>query len=592
MQPTEAGVALPARKRRKPVRSETMAARLAYAVLMAAGALYVWHALHWNINWDEFNFLAGIYATQEGREQSGLNDFHSIIYFWLPFVPGNEIDQIIVARVAQLGFFAAAMAVIFMLARKFFIKPIALIVVVLCVTYTDLIRHAFSFRFDTLCLFFSLTAVYLFYAGKSLMTAAVSGVALAISTLVSVKTVFYIVPLGILGLYLIGKRAGPRHQIARLVTLAACAAIFFILVFFLRGIAGPSGATSAAETGASALETLHRYGVKMFLTEGLLPKADYLARGMAQNAGHWLLIFTGLLTASVIAILGVARRHQVIMMLVFLLPLASILLYRNSFAYFYVYVLPPAMIPAGFALDSAYRLATRHSSRIASLLLMAAIAGPVITAGQFLLLEPRQGTDKQRRIVSTVHQIFPEGTPYIGAHGMVASFPRHGFFMSTWGMESYHSRGKPIFQEILREHQPKFLLRTHPALTAVSGVPPDPENLHLKLLQQDQRVLRENFVHHWGPISVPGKRIRLDRPHEPTRFELLVSGPYTLVAEHPVIINNNTISPGNVMELEAGIHIVYSARAAGNAELITLKWGDKLTIPSREAPPQPLYEGL
>ncbi|TQE97103.1 MAG: glycosyltransferase family 39 protein [Spiribacter salinus] len=571
---------------------EKLPERLAIAVLLSGLFVYLWIALRWNINWDEFNFLAGVYAVQQGREIPGLNDFHTLLYAWLTALPGSEVDQIIVARVVQLAFFAGAMALLFLLARKFLSRSVALIVVVLCITYTDLIRHGVSFRFDTLCLFFSLLAAYLFYTGKGTLSSGLAGLALAVSTLVSVKSIFYVIPLGILGLYLIGVRPPAAKQAGRLAVLIMTTGVFFLQVFFWRSSSGAPPSPDVAGASATALESLSRAGTKMFLTEGLLPKADYLARGIAQNAGHWLLIAAGLATALAMTVSGGAKRHHAVTALILSLPLASILIYRNSFAYFYVYVLPPAMLAAGMALETARLTANRYSTRTGPLLLLAAITAPLITASQFLLLESRQGTENQRGIVSAAHRIFPEETPYIGPHGLISSFPKHGFFMSTWGMDRYHRRGEPIFEQILEDHQPKFLLRTHPALAAVSGKPLTSENLHARLLPKDQQVLRENFIHHWGPISVAGKRIELERTGEKTLFNLLVPGQYTVEAKQPVSINGQTVIPRDTIELSVGTHAASANAVAVPPGLITLRWGDNLPVPAQSPPSGPLHDGL
>ena len=61
-------------------------------------------------------------------------------------------------------------------------------------------------------------------------------------------------------------------------------------------------------------------------------------------------------------------------------------------------------------------------------------------------------------MLAAVHATFPEPVPYIGGYGVVASFPRQGFFMSSWGVEDYHRARVPIFADIVARTQPPLLL--------------------------------------------------------------------------------------------------------------------------------------
>lgn len=566
------------------IEPETFVERFALLVIAAAIPVYLWAALRWNVNWDEFNFLAGIYAIQSGRETPGLNDFHSVIYGWLTSIPGSEIDQIIVARIFQLGFFAGAMGLLYLVAQTQCARPVALITVVLCITYTDLLRHATSFRFDTLCLFFSLLAVYLFHNRRSGASAALSGITLGVSALVSVKTIFYILPIALLGIYLIASKPDPLYQTRQFLLLAASSVGFLILILAWQSMAHSVDSQSVGKE----LIALQSAGVKMFLTEGLIPKANYLFRGMTQNVGHWLLIATGAILALATVAHDCEKRRVAVTALIFLLPLASVLVYRNAFPYFYVFVLPPALLSVGLALNKLFRTAEALAPRIRRLLVITPAIAGVVTAGQFLLLDTHRGTEDQQKVLKAVHAMFPDPVPYIGAHGMVASFPRQGFFMSTWGMQNYHQQSTPVFDGILKTEQPKFLLRNHPAFNSMGRAEPPTGNFYAWLLPEDQKILTENFIHHWGPINVAGKYISLPKPGNTVHFLIAITGPYTVEAAHKVIINERLLNPFDVIELNAGEHEIQSK----TRQQVTLRWGRRLAIPESEPPSAWLYDGL
>src|SRR6186713_2902494 len=59
-------------------------------------------ALRWEdcgrraIHWDEFNFLRFVHAAYRGEPIPHFQTFHARLFFWLPRLGGNEVDQIIV----------------------------------------------------------------------------------------------------------------------------------------------------------------------------------------------------------------------------------------------------------------------------------------------------------------------------------------------------------------------------------------------------------------------------------------------------------------------------------------------------------------
>jgi len=148
--------------------------------------------------------------------------------------------------------------------------------------------------------------------------------------------------------------------------------------------------------------------------------------------------------------------------------------------------------------------------------------------------------------------------------------------MSTWGFESYYEKRKPIIATIIENHEPKFILANHPALrlhTTEAG-PPD------RLMSQDLGVLQRNYVHHWGPVYVAGKKLDLKSAFDHRRVHVAIPGTYTLEADVAVWIDGIRHSPGAVVSLPKGQVLV--AATEGRTS-VTLRWGDKLRVP--EDPP-------
>ena len=563
--------------------------RIVAILLLVYLAIYGVLVLRINLNWDEFNFLAMVYAIQEGRANPGLNNFHTVLYGWITAISGTEIDQIIVARITQLALLMASMIMLYLLARKMFCRSIALVLIFLTVSYTDILIHGFSFRYDTLCLFFSMIALYLYAARTGFFSAAIAGVSLGLSFLISIKTIFYAVAIGTMALYFIGFCRDRRNQSKRIAILGVSTMVCFAAIFLVRstGHTGGISVSTAADAGVSALNVLQYTGSKMFLEEGFLPKWNYLSRSIAQNTSHWLLIGIGTIFALASIIVDQPSRSRSVLILICLLPLASVLIYRNAFPYFYVYVIPAAMLSAGLAIETIAKVIQRISKYGNTAVLFVSLTTGVVSSALFLIFEYSEGIGKQRQIINSIKEMFPEPVPYIDGYGMISSFPKVGLWMSTWGMENYHGRAKPIFEGILSSREPKFLLANHRALVSLDGAV-KPVTPYSFLLPEDQQILREHFIDHWGPIRVAGRRISIDVADKKIEFRILISGSYTLEADHSVLINDALINPSDVIQLSQGNHNI-SAETLGT---FTLRWGDNLVVPTQSPPIEWLFDGL
>jgi hypothetical protein len=192
--------------------------------------------------------------------------------------------------------------------------------------------------------------------------------------------------------------------------------------------------------------------------------------------------------------------------------------------------------------------------------------------------------DTQRSVLGAVHEIFPEAVPYIDRCSMVASFPKAGFFMSTWGIETYRKKGAPDFSQLIEEQRPVFVLANSATLrAALNGAPRKPKRA---LLPRDEAVLRANYIPHWGPIWVAGKRFT-ELPN--SGFEMLIPAAYTVEATGSVVIDGKPIGPGGVMFLQAGHH---EMDAPAGSFPVTLRWGEHLRMPSAAAPKETVFHGF
>ena len=199
------------------------------------------------------------------------------------------------------------------------------------------------------------------------------------------------------------------------------------------------------------------------------------------------------------------------------------------------------------------------------------------------------GMQTQRRVIEAVHQMFPEPVPYIDRNSMIASFPKVGFFMSSWGLEKYRDRGQPIFRDRLLREAPVFLIANTPVLEI--GAPDEQRRSYgrMALFEEDWQVLRENYIPHWGPIFVAGKAFA-QLSADPRRFEVLIPGTYTLEADGPVAVDGRTLQPGAVLTLDRGSYEIANRTAARFD--VRLRWGENLTRPAAAPPAGEIYAGF
>ena len=172
---------------------------------------------------------------------------------------------------------------------------------------------------------------------------------------------------------------------------------------------------------------------------------------------------------------------------------------------------------------------------------------------------------------------------------MVASYPKVGFFMTTWGMESYRAAGQRIMRDLLIGAEPQFLIVNTAALDLSVPLVDQQRSRIYRLFSDDFRILRDNFVHHWGQIYVPGKSFDLEPSALAQRFEILIHGEYTFEALAPVVIDGVEVRPGDQVWLDRGSHRIVST---GSDQDAVLRWGRNLDRPERAPSSQPIYFGF
>jgi hypothetical protein len=451
----------------------------------------------------------------------------------------------------------------------------------LCLSFV--LQHGQSFRVDPISAFLFLGCLNLTLdETDSRRRFVLAGALFGLSLLFTIKAVFYLPVIGtVLAAPLVwgpGRAEALRRALTFAVGLCGAAAALYVL---------HDQSLSRAATHTTQTYVLAA-GAKVIMFDQLFPRLPFIVEVVVENLVIWIFVFLGTWKAAIWLYRGPDRKTGLIL-LSFILPLGSLAIYRNAFPYFFVFLMPTAVVLSGLFADELAGRIKATGSRPAAVLLGAAVAllGAAFV-GDYIRKLPDQ-TVAQRETLELVHELFPEPVPYIDGNSMVASYPKVGFFMTSWGMESYRAAGQRIMQDLLIGAAPQFVIANTAALDLSVPLTDEERSSVYRLFPDDFQILRDNFVHHWGQIYVPGKSFDLESTTLAQRFEILIHGEYTLEASAPVVIDGAEVRPGEPLQLDNGGHRIVSA---GPGQRAVLRWGRNLDRPERAPSPQPIYFGF
>lgn len=535
-----------------------------------------------NLNWDEFHFLSKIYIHDRGELGDRFMTLHVHLFGWLRWVSDNEVDQLMAARTTMFLARLGTCVGLFLLGRRLMGATGALFGIIVGLVFGFVMRHGETFRFDPMLAFaFVLAATLLVLRMHSRIAIIVAGLAIAVAAMISIKIVFFAPTVFVIF------AATWWHSSERKL-IAMQFGLFALVTFVGFGLLYVAHAATLAEhVGPSSGQGfLERAMDRMLVWDENFPQLDTFIDTLHWDGTVWFMIFLGgaIAIGDVLHLEGEERVRAVILVSL-LIPVGSLVIYRNAFAYFYVTVIPPAALVAGLV---AARIVERLRSRpLIAALLVGLVAYPVAKkAWKFHEFNKQDEVTKQRMVLAGIHQMFPEPVPFIDRCNMVASYPMVGPFMSTIVMEHYREAGEPQMKRILAEKQPKFVLANVGSLELsrrYGRVDSD-----RRLLKADYNALQGNFIRHWGPVWVAGwKRKAVGRI--PVKVHILIEGTYTVEGVAPVEIDGKVYEPGQTLVLVGGEHRV---RSAGKKQKITLRYGDNLVKPKLKLPKGPIFRTL
>ena len=534
-----------------------------------------------NVNWDEFLYLSRVHEYARDELRTPLLTFHVHFFQWLTRLDGIEVDQVIAARQVAFVLRLGTTVLLFLLAQRLTSRSGALVAVLASLAFSYVLRHGESFRADPIIAFLFLAGVTLMVLRPERSAAVVtSGLAFAGAAAISVKMALFAPSVVAIAAILVWGATDPGHRRLRLRRMALLGAVavaayaIMIAAHSATVAAGPGDiGRRAAASGAGMLGN---------------PQLWILYRTLELDWPIWILFAGGV----VLAVRSAMRQRgdeqrRALLVLALQLPIATIFFYRNTYPYFYVTLVPLLSVACGYLVAGVERLVAERSALRSLVAIL--LAAPLVLRGWDMKgrLEA-DGVAMQRALLQAIHAMFPEPVPYLDRGGMVASFPHANMFMSSYTMDGYRRRGIPAMEEVVGARQPHFLVANTEALRLELQSENLAQHPH-RLLPEDFAYLRENFIHHWGPVWVPGRALEL-RDREEVSTPIAVAGTYTVESDGPVLIDGREIRPNGLVDLDRGAHTVKAV--AGTTTGVTLRLGAQLHRPAPIRIVGPLFWSL
>jgi hypothetical protein len=558
--------------------TEVKTGPMQWALALACVALLAakfWLVSRLNISWDEFYFLHLVHAQERGQPTQGLQTAHTHLFGWLPRLSGDEIEQILAGRLMMVALLGASALMIQRLSSRWLSQPAAWVSALAFLSLWPSLKHGGSFRADSILLPLQLASLLVLTHPRlgDRIRGVGAGALLGAATAVTIKAVLLAPVVLVLA---VRDWTHWRRELRSLVWLGAAATMTaaVLLGLHLSAVAGTAaeGATTSARNAWE--ETISR--------TPWLPRSATLEEQFSAGSLFWFVAGFGVVWALKRRLWSVAGCA---------LSFLPVLFYRNSYAYFFVVMWGPASVTIGAAAQATQDFASRRRP------LYGAIAMglfSILLVGHGLrdlhrLSSPRQL--EQRQLIAAVHQIFPEPVAYIDHAGLIASFRKSNFFMSTWGVSEYRRAGEPFMPSALQRDRPVLLISTRGELT--------PGTLRFQqLLGPDREMITSFYLPYWGPIRVAGGATEIIEQRE-TFLELPFGGRYRLETDMPVLIDGQRQQPGDVitvfdnrlkLKIEADKNAV--AVEGQGPEVVRLLWAAARPPPKDPPLPGSYYDFL
>lgn len=508
--------------------------KLALVLYMALVSCFVFKAYHvckYEINWDEFLYLSKIHLYLNGKLASPFQSFYVHLFTWVRYISINEVEQVISARIAILLLSVLSSIFLFKISRTFLSHNSALMVILTYQSFAYVCWQGTTFRADPIAVFLILGSFYfLINTRSSYKSVIISSFLLALATIITVKTSLYAFFYGSCFLVHLFFSKNKMHLLKRYLVFGFGCMGSYIGFYFLH--------LNTLSNGQGSEEMVHSISTaagKTIFGSGFFPQYKDFLISTVLDFIQW-----GLMTTGVVLCINQIIKKRIDMnsclLLTFCLPVSSFLFYRNAFPYFYAYILPFSCILAGNTWEHLESNKRPTTVILQMVLILVCVTSMIVNLPLRTFQKP---LDKQFELVELVYELFPEPVNYIDRCSMISSYEKVGFFMSTWGLESYNKNGVPVIAQAIYEKDPAFILANifqldfeHKTYHSDTKVP-----LRHQLLSEDLRALKDHFIHYWGPIYIRGKKLKISQSHTINMCDLNLDGCYYVSTSKPLLIN-------------------------------------------------------
>lgn len=479
------------------------------------------------INWDEFLHFGQIYELADGRLRSGIQTLDARLFGWATRVSQDVMLQIQAIRFVMLACALLTALSVTILARQLVRVEIALLCGLVYLSAGFVFTNAFTYRTDPVAAAALMSALCILALGKlSWLRAVLAGILVGFAGALTIKSIFYLPCFAAIA-WLHWSVLDVR-KFRTFVLL--CGVILASLLFF------------------ALLIGLHRAG---------LPASEAPASGLGRSLGNFLnffgfeqiryvyleMIFAPIVTAGLVMLPIVAKelpKATKILLIGLCGPLLCILFYRNTYPYFFTFLLPPVCVAIAPALST---LVARYN---AIPVVIGALIGPA-----FLLANEPYGTlARQEAVINEVERLFPEPTPYLSFSSYVPHYPRQfPSLMSGPGLRGYWKLHKGQIASDIEAGRIAFVIVTDDALDAVFKS----DGPAAFLPEHDVAALRDNFLEYSDKIFILGRAICPQTREQ--KVEIVRSGPYSLEGGD-LAVDGREVSDGSSITLQSGPHEV------------------------------------
>jgi len=540
-------------------------------------ALFFLARLHlvfvYEVNWDEFLNLSMVHDYLRGDLKEPLQTLFIHAFRWVAAVSTNEVDQVIAARLVIYAMGVGTGIFLYLICRRFTPPSAALFAVLSYISFSYVIRQGITFRTDPMATFLMMAAIWAVIGTTGRYAyAAIAGALIGMAGMITIKSVFYVPIIGVIMFTQLFFAADRKRAFINTLITGLAAAVCFITIYVLH--------RAALTDPTSAISFLDRTTGKTLGERDFAAAKHTFTLALLFNPIFWFAATLGLFEAvkNVGKSTGQMRANWIVVASLSLI-LISLFVYTETYVYYYTFLIAPVAVLCGVGFASLSGDAGRKIALAATLVLGFAF---VSQYGQAL----QRTNSFQREVVAVVHRAFPQPVPYIDRSSMISSYPKKGIFASKWGMADYYRVGKPIMRDILVKYQPPFLIANRHLLDVEQLDEDEYGPNHFGFFKEDRDLLRSNFIRHWGPIYVAGKRFDLTVAKPRADFDIKVAGTYSLEGPGPVTIDGHPLDVDRSIYLESGGHQVESAGFTGS---YALRWGRALFRPDKSAPDQPVF---